>query len=139
MTRSIDDVLEYESRCSIMKFILKVIQDISDLDYQRRLWIEGIPGLLGSWEETMNDFDIDDLLKNMTLESNPEFGLSAHQIEELWKLKNIVNQYCEATPQCINPREVLSDPRWHKVVKYAKQTLKAFEGYKVPTDDMIQF
>lgn len=36
-------------------------------------------------------------------------------------------------------RDVSSDPRWHKVVDCAKDTLKAFDGYKVPTDDMLQF
>ena len=139
MTRTINDILEYEGRCSYMKFVLGMIQYISDPDYQRRLWIKGIPGSLGSWEDIMDEFDIDNFLKDMTSESNPEFGLSAHQIEELWKLRNIVDEYCKATPKYMNPRDVLSDPRWHKVVECAKETLKAFEGYKVPTDDMLKF
>lgn len=151
MTRTINDILEYEGRCSIMKFLLEVIQDISDLNYQRRLWIEGIPGLIGDWEETMctffDDTNIDEFLKDLTSKSNPEFGLSAHQIEELWKLRNILRVYSNKIYKELEdnhrsyayPKDILADARWHKVVECAKETLKAFEGYKVPTDDMIQF
>lgn len=125
--------------------MLEVIQDISDIDYQRRLWIEGIPGFLGSWDETLcgffDDANIDEFLKDLTPESNPEFGLSAHQIEQLWKLRNIFDAYDPKVPKYsyVDPKKVLADPEWHKVVECAKDTLKAFEGYKVPTDDMLQF
>ena len=138
MVKSVSNFLEYDKRCSRMEFLIRVIRDISDLNYQHKLWIEGIPGLLGSWEETMcsffDDADIDEFLKDLTPESNPEFGLSAHQIEELWKLRNIMNNYSDATPKYMNPREVLKDPRWHEVVECAKETLKSFQDYRVPAD-----
>ena len=120
--------------------LLSAIKAIADPEYQRKAWIEGsIPNNVDSWEETMcqffDDASIDDLLENI----DPKFGWSDKQIAELWKLRNILNEYCESTPKYMNPRDVLSDPRWHKVVECAKDTLKAFEGYKVPTDDMLKF
>ena len=136
-----DYMSEYDKTYSRMKYILKVIQDISDLDYQYQLWIEGsIPNFIGSWEDTMMDFDIDTFLENLTPESNPEFGLSQYQIDELWRLKHKVDHYCSLIPKYIfvNPRDVIADPRWHEVVACAQETLKAFEGYEVPRDDEIE-
>ena len=146
MTRSIDDVLEYDKRCSRMNLLLKLIQNISDSEYQKKAWIEcSIPNVVDSWEETIcmffDDTDIDEFLKILMPELNPEFGVSTHQIEQLWKLRNIVDSYNSKVPKYryVDPKKVLADPEWHKVVECAKETLKAFDGYKVPTDDMLKF
>ena len=139
MVTANNNILDYESRCSCMKYKLEIIQNISDLDYQRRLWIEGsIPNSMGSWEDTMNDFDIDDFLKDLTPESHPEFDLSQVQIDALWKLRDRVDYYCSVTPKYMNPHNVLADPRWHEVAACAQVTLKAFADYEVPRDDELK-
>lgn len=136
----IDPITQEIRQAHMDNILLDSIKRIADLEYQHKSWIEGsIPNNVDCWEETMcqffDDASIDDLLE----EIDPNYGWSDKQIEELWKLRNILDDYCEATPKYMNPRDVLSDPRWHKVVACAKETLQAFEGYRVPIDDMIQF
>lgn len=116
--------------------LLDAIKRIANPEYQRKAWIEGsLPKVVDCWEETMcqffDDASIDDLLENI----DPKFGWSDKQIEELWKLRNIMRDYSDVTPKYMDPRDVFNDPRWHKVVECAKETLKSFEGYKVPTDE----
>ena len=126
---------EYEGNCSYMNFLLANIEVLANLDYQRRLWIEGIPDKDDSWEERMCLFfdsaNIDGFLEDLTPESHPEYGLSQIQIDELWKLRNKADHYCSLMPKYIYTKshDVLADPRWHEVVACAQETLKAFEGY----------
>ncbi|MGI4850814.1 MAG: hypothetical protein ACRYGR_02605 [Janthinobacterium lividum] len=121
-----------------MEFELDVIRRISDLDYQRKVWIEySLPNVIDSWANTMDDFDLisSNSSENMTPESYPEFGLSTLQIEQFKRLTNIVNNYDPKVGKSedLDSKEVLekilADPEWHQVVECAKETMKAFEGY----------
>ena len=143
----IDPVTQEIRQAYMDNILLDSIRTIADLEYQRKLWIEGIPGLVGDWEETMCQFFDDASIDDMLKEIDPNYGWSDKQIEELWRLRNIVRVYSNNIYKELEnkgedyayPKNILIDPRWHKVVACAKDTLKAFEGYKVPTDDMIQF
>ena len=134
-----DDGVTYEMRYNYANNLIDDIQNISDLDYQQRSWVEGsIPNVVDSWEETMcmffDDRDIDNFLNDI----DPGFGLTQYQINMLRWLRDKADYYCSVTPKYMNPRDVIADPRWHEVVACAQETLKAFEGYEVPRDDEIE-
>ncbi len=125
----------YELRKNQMRNLLDIVTVLSDLEWQQKAWIENsIPNVWSFWEETMcqffDDCFIDDFLNNY----NPNYGLSGPQVAALWKLRNILDDYCERNPRTMAAKDVLSDPRWHEVVACANETFKAFEGYTVPPE-----
>ncbi len=120
-----------EMRSFHMNDLLDTIKTISDLNYQREGWLGGT---LPNWEETMCQFFDDACIDDFLNDYEPEYGLSGPQVAALWKLRNIMRKYSDATPQTMDAKDVLADPRWHEVAACAKETLKVFEGYTVPSE-----
>ena len=131
--------ITYDMRCAWAEHLIDDIRCISDINFQRQTWIKNsIPNVFYTWEECMCRFFDDQNIDEFLADIDPQFGLSQQQIDELWKLRNIMRKYSDATPQTMDPRDVIADPRWHEVVACAQETLKAFEGYEVPRDDEIE-
>lgn len=142
------DVINYDLRIISFDNLIEMIKSISDLTYQEEIWVKASnPNIIDNWDETLCT-DFNDSPLNYILEINDKnYQLSNFQLEKLHDLKLLIDNYINIIDVEIpknyknydDRRKIFNDPRWHKVVECAKETLKAFEGYKVPTDDMLKF
>lgn len=132
-----EDSVTHEMRETYMGDLIDLIKDFSDLNYQQRAWVENsIPDILDSWEESLCLFFDSCAIDYFLKENDPRYGITPTQMEALWQFRNIMRDYSDNTPQYMDPRKVLADPDWHAVTACASETLKAFEGYKVPFDSI---
>ena len=115
-----------KDREGVLRRFLETIAEISDKNFQERIWIKGIGPECSSFEEAICDFfdDGEPILKNYK-----EFGLTDKQYEEVIQLQNELQKYCDKTPEIVDNKEVLEDPEWAKIRKIAKEVLEAF-NYK---------
>lgn len=105
-----------------MKYLEKEIYDaiyeISDLNLQKKLWLNqnNDTGLISSYTEAMcslfDDFHFDEFVDDAS--SVKKFDFST--IYELNKLRDLLKKYDEKKSQ----EEIINDPEWRKVVDQAK-------------------
>ena len=110
----------------ILDCFLETIAEISDKNFQERIWIKGLGPECSSFEEAMCHFfdDGEPILKKYK-----EFEITKEQYKKIIKLQNELQKYCDKVPVVVNDKDVLSDPEWAKIRKIAKKVLEAF-NYK---------
>ncbi len=116
-------MLNKSIKLKIVQSLLEVIKNISDAEYQHRIWIKALEPL-SDFDETMCHF-FDDLNAKEIVEHPQEYGLSLFQYEKLLELYNALRIYSDDTPGILET-EVMQDPRWHKIRTLAKETLLVF-------------
>jgi len=132
----------YEMKKARIENLMNNLRVISDLNYQKKAWIENsIPRVIDSFEERMcmffDDVAIDDLLNELS--KNPKnFGFNTQQRSELWEIRNKLREFTDKyeptyhTTEHANPARILANPKWHEVSKCAKKTLECLKDYEVP-------
>jgi hypothetical protein len=99
------------------------LRELSDIDLQRRSWVEGLGGRLPSPVELVcqlfDDSGLGDLLDIGRVFSVESDGA----LKELGRRVSLVNM-----DQPLD--DLLEDPDWHRVVKKAKEALLNLEGYR---------
>lgn len=106
----------------ITKNIYDDIIELSDLNLQRKLWLneKNDTGLISSHVEVMcrlfDDYQFDDFVDK----ASSEVGLSENTIRELKKLRGLLNNYNEKE----SDEEIINDPEWGKIAEQAKMVLK---------------
>ena len=113
---------------NILNELLGVIYNISDVEYQERVWVKGLGPECSSFEETMCNF-FDDYNAEEIVGNYKDYGVAQKQFKILLKFYNMLRYYSDKTSEIVNNQEVLSDPEWHKIQKMAKKVLKSF-NYK---------
>jgi len=109
----------------IIENIYRIIVELANLSLQRKLWLneENDTGLISSYAELMSslfdDFSFDDFIDNR----DSKIGLSNSVIFELNKLRDLLNSYNEKEAD----EEILSDPKWKKIVEQAKIVIKKWD------------
>ena len=110
---------------NILKGFLGVIYNISDAEYQERIWVKGLGPECSNFDETMCNF-FDDYNAEEIVINYKDYGISQKQYKVLLNFFNILNEYSDNTPEIVNDKEVLENPEWAKIRKIAKKVLEAF-------------
>jgi len=117
---------------TILKELLSVIEDISNIDFQQKGWIEKKIHPYCTFEETMHHF-FDDYEAKEILDNYKDYNITIYQYKILLKFYYILHKYSEKKMSwhySVNPKEILTDPKWHEIQKKAKEVLKAFNYQK---------
>jgi hypothetical protein len=115
----------------ILKGILVVIEKIADTRFQQAAWVENTVHPYAIFEESMHQL-FDDYELSAVLSDYKNYGISDEQHVILNEFYDMLNQYSDEKMswlQTVNPKELLTDPKWHKIQKTAKEVLKIF-NYK---------
>ncbi len=110
----------------IISYIYSRIIELSDLDLQKKLWLNenNDTGLTSSYVEVMcslfDDFNFEDFIKKTAKEA----GFSTLTINELESLRELLNNYNEKD----SDEEIINDPKWKKIVEQAKIVVKVWNN-----------
>jgi hypothetical protein len=109
----------------ILKEFLRIIWHMSDKEFQKRIWIEGLGPECIDFDETCDYFfhqgvDIIENYKN--------YGVSKDQYKVLSRFRKILDDFSEHHPE--EPFEFIDTPEWQHVVDEAKKVLEAFNFKK---------
>ena len=113
---------------TILKGLLGVIWEISDVDFQYRIWIEGSGPEVSSFTEAICGF-FDDFNAKELVDHPKAYSLSPLQHLKLSELYNALRAYSDDTPGILDI-EVVQDPQWYTIRNLAKETLLAFDFQK---------
>jgi hypothetical protein len=99
---------------------------IGDAEHQQSRWLAPDRFAWERPEELINTI-WDDCLLELYIE---EYGkaLPRAQAEAVTALRDELNHYCDATPENLDPVQVLADPRWRVVRSKARSFVAAFES-----------
>jgi hypothetical protein len=109
----------------ITKNIYDKIIELSDVDLQRKLWLNknNDTGLISSYVELMcslfDDYCFNDYVDNIFY----KIGFSEKCIVELKKLRDLLNDYDEKE---YSDAEIINDLEWRKIIKQAKIVIKVW-------------
>lgn len=111
-------------RKQVIKYLLQNISWISDKDYQKRVWIEGIGPECYSYDDAVNGFfgDGEPVLKNYE-----NYGLNARQYNLLKKFRDEFKIFSDENPSW--PPLWIDSPEWAQIMERAKEVLVIF-NYK---------
>lgn len=109
----------------ITKNIYDDITELSDLNLQKKLWLNknNDTGLISSYVEVMcrlfDDNGFDDFIDNRASKT----GLSNSVIFELSKLRGLLKNYDEKDLD----EEIIGDPEWGNIVEQAKTVIREWD------------
>jgi len=116
-------MLTNEDKKYILLSLLENIEDISDKEYQSRVWIRGEGPEADDFTETVClFFDYGEGI----IEEYREFGITESQYKIL---KEFSDQFEEFSDNNDFPEEFIDTPQWQEIVDLAEGVLKAF-NYK---------
>ena len=110
--------------------VLKTVRDLSDKDYQRRVWIEGKGPECDDLGDTA-DFFID--VGGSVLKKHKDFGITESQYRLLFALWTDFKHFFLSPERPCFPNEFIDTPEWTQITEMAKKTLKAF-GWEQSAD-----
>lgn len=106
----------------VMETFIRIIEHISDKDYQRRIWIRGEGPEVDDFDETICHFSQEG---DGIIENYKDFGLteSQHLV-----LKNFRDKFRDFSYKNYDPCEFIDTPEWEKITEMAKEVLYAFDS-----------
>jgi hypothetical protein len=113
--------MDAKDRKQIMETFLSILDNISDKEYQKRVWIRGEGP---DFTETVCHFfdDGDPILNNYSF-----YGISEYQLQLLTNFRNTFEFFSDENDI---PQLFIDSPEWVKIVEMAKDVLKAFNYTK---------
>jgi len=123
-------------RTDMEKFLsnfLYLIWIITDLSHQARVWVRHEGPEVGSFLDTMMDF-LDDC--ELVLEYSRDYSLSKSEYKTLKKLYEQVDEYYFSSSGQQPDSEIVKDPKWLRICKFAKKVLHKFEHYRIPDESL---
>ena len=138
-----------DSYRSGFKVYLEELKPLTDLNYQSRVWQNGVGPEWDSYEESTMFFKEE--TENI-LPEYKEFGLSEKQRDDLQKLYDMVDEYDDIYPLYSHPMvdnsdttdqhptlidniAIMKDPKWHEIVKFAKTIYDDLKKLSLKQDD----
>ncbi len=121
------------------------LQDLSSLDFQRKVWIENsLPEIWWDWVEAICGYfddlgmDYDDSKKQVGLEAHVKSGeLTSAEADLLRPFNDAFHLYTRDTPNHPTIEEyekIINDPEWIKITKLAGEILKQIDFDKLPSE-----
>jgi hypothetical protein len=108
----------------MLRNILEVVLDISDKEYQKRVWIRGEGPEIDDFTETVcKFFDNGDPVLN----EHEKCGITKNQYQVL---KNFSDKFRDFSDTHDFPEEFIDTPEWAGVMSLAKDVLKSFNYSK---------
>ena len=109
------------NRIQIMKFLLEIINDLTDKEYQKRIWIRGEGPEVDSFDDAVcNFFDTADHV----VQNHKDYKLTNEQYQILKKFRDRYDLFCDDNDF---PEEFIDSPEWAEIIAHAKEVLKAFD------------
>lgn len=115
-----------EDRKYVLYEFLRTIWGISDITYQKRVWLRGEGPEWDDFDETVCHFFDDG---DPILEKYQEYGITEVQYQLLKKFRDDFRLF-EENNFC--PLEFIDSPEWAEIMEKAKTVLKAFNFIKKP-------
>jgi hypothetical protein len=112
------------NRKRIVEEFLQNLYRISNKEYQKRVWIDGIGPECHDFDEAVNDFFGD---AKPILENYQDYGLSPTQHQLLKKFHDEFSIFADKNNF---PEEFIESPEWTKIMDLAREVLKAFNYQK---------
>ena len=106
-----------------METFIRVVDHISDKEYQRRIWIRGEGPECDDFDETCCHFFDDG---DPVLENYKDFGITDSQYRILKRLRDQFDVFADENDW---PADFIDTQEWDEIVRMAKEVLKAF-NYK---------
>jgi hypothetical protein len=105
--------------------LLKAASMIADKELQEQRWLAPDAYAWERPEELINVL-FDDSVFDLFIE---EFGVGFRdaQRDAALRLKKEVDDFCDVTPDYLDPAQVLADSRWESIRKRAREFIAAFE------------
>ncbi len=117
-----------EIKISVYTLLLDTIKTIQDADFQERIWLRGEGPEVSDFGETINSyFDLYDGMVDLK-KSYREYGLTFRQYWLIKRFSKKLRHYSDMTPMSPNDREIVADPRWHKIRESAKHVYAKLIG-----------
>ena len=113
--------LTEEAKKDILNFVLERVANISDKEYQKRVWIRGEGPECDDFIETCCHFLHEG---GGVLEKYKDFGITDSQYILLIKFRD---EFREFSRRHDVPEEFIDTPEWGKIMKLAKEVLEAFK------------
>ncbi len=113
-----------DSDKKILASYLETVKNISDKEYQLRVWIQGGGIEVDDFDETVCNFfqDGNGIIKNYR-----EFEITDKQYHLLIKLRDEFKAFCHGPAlRYYLPQEFINKPEWKKLMNLAKEVLKEF-------------
>ena len=110
-------------RKQIMETLMRIVEHISDKEYQERVWIRGEGPEVDDFDETVCHFYQEG---DGVLEKYKDFKVTETQYQLLKKFRNEFKAFSDANDL---PQEFIDTPEWEKIMNLAKEVLRAF-NYK---------
>lgn len=117
-------MLTNEDRKYILNQFLINISGISDVEYQKRVWIQGKGPECDDFDETACHFfdDGDPIIENYK-----DYGITDKQYHLLVKFRNEFDAFCRGPAlRYYLPQKFIETPEWEKIMEMAKEVLEAF-------------
>jgi hypothetical protein len=113
-------MLTNEAKKQILMSVLATVENVSNKEYQKRVWIQGEGPEVDDFDETCCNFfgDGDPILENYK-----DFGLTESQY---LSLKRFRDNFRDFSDKYYHPYEFIDTPKWNEITKMAKEVLKAF-------------
>jgi len=103
-----------------MATFIRIMDHISDKDYQKRVWIRGEGPEVDDFDETVCHFSQEG---DGIIEKYKDFGLTEHQCQLLKKFRDEFRIFADNN----DFSEIFIDtPEWARIMALAKSVLKAF-------------
>lgn len=108
----------------IIKNIYYDILEMSDLELQKKLWLNenNDTGMNSSYVELMCRLFDDNNIEDFISKNDLEIGFTERMLTEFKLLIDLLNSYEEKQ----SDKEILNDPEWYKIVDQAKVVLKVW-------------
>jgi hypothetical protein len=116
--------MDEEDRKQIRDAFIRMVDHISDKEYQKRAWIKGEAADFD--EAVCHFFDEGDSI----LENYKDFGITEDQYRLLKKLRDEFRIFADENDW---PPEFIDTPKWAGIMDLAKDVLKAFKYSKSKT------
>jgi hypothetical protein len=112
-----------ESSISYLKMLITdVIRPMSDIGYQKEVWMKKEGVTCDSFGEIVNDFfDFYEAIERIDTKYQ-QYGLSKHQYFLLKELYEKFDEYSCQAPE--TDLEVIKDPKWIEIQRFAQRVYK---------------
>lgn len=104
----------------ILETFFRILEHVSDKDYQKRVWIRGEGSEVDDFDETVCHFSQEG---DGIIEKYQDFGLTEHQCQVL---KNFREQFKAFADKNDFPEEFIETPEWAHIIDLAKNVLRVF-------------
>lgn len=116
-------MLTEENRKDILNNFLETIKSISDIAYQKRAWIRGVPPGT-DFDETVNNYSLD---SDGILEVYKDFRITEIQLQILQKFDERFRSFYKKNDW---PPFFIDTAEWTEITKMAKEVLEAFDYHE---------